>query len=693
MGKTGTGAGNVTKEEREKTPMIVSDKWIRISDDKKEVKIDEAMPKSTVKIILSVLDFDDGNEINITIFDNTDEDKKELTKVKAKVSGKTATTEDITIDKKWVAKKLKIKVEDPEYAGKSELEITPIEFAELKIQVIDCRSNQPVSNAKVKELIIKEGNVEKIKETFDRTKDRKNATPLIRNSMEVLQSLGFGANETIPADGNYNAAWRKNYNDHWDKSAPDCITELTSGNPPDDMMTLLINHYNSHRATNNNGILKIYIPKPLLENKKELTIEVGFFDFPIVLERINGGASNKVLRNNQESQGTGFNITWNGTQSTAWNGNFGWVIENGTEESSELKVSETITVKTDKDNVDFDSDILSTFHDNNKHFVLFAMQWCQPVWDGIEDDSTRSHVQDARYSNLNMHICTTYFDVAGSDPYGGKGYGKAESRNTGTYLWRSDGHRGIDLHAILGDNVFAVHGGIITTSNSTLGGNQSILQLVVNDNTLSVGYLHLNDYVLTNNQYAMSGQIIAHAGRTGNLGAISRWPGHVHLNLNVQPIHVIGIRNSLSQLYVNNLNVIPCNEYPLLFPCSCAITDNDNPVNCNFNNTTFVSPCWAVAELRCPHIWNDRNRRIQAQLRSIGLYSLSIDGQWGNLPTSATSTISRTRQGIYHFKENNNLLETLAGQTFNPANYDMDPDTDDDVLNNLVPINVDAPAL
>jgi hypothetical protein len=211
----------------------------------------------------------------------------------------------------------------------------------------------------------------------------------------------------------------------------------------------------------------------------------------------------------------------------------------------------------------------------------------------------------------------------------------------------------------------------------------------------------------------MCGLKIGIAGRTGNFSPAntrtqannyqpnSKYPDHVHLD-DGYGSHTTGILSFRNEIDEFNRICIPNYDYPLLLPCHCFVSlQNENPSGCNFNQS-FANTCWAGIELRCPHIWNNRNRRIQAQLRRLGLYpetrringqliTLLIDGLWGNLPTSATSTISNTRQGIYTFKSANNLLVTLEGQAFNPANYDMNPDTDDEVLNNLVPINVDAP--
>ena len=559
-----------------------------------------------------------------------------------------------------------------------------LEFVELNIQVRDCRSNQTVNNARVHKLFIKDGGTDRIKQTFTRDLERKDTgdtAALVKSSMEVLKTLGFGTDTTIPnTNASYEAngaAWRKHYNDYWKEAVPDCDLSIESGRPSNEMMKYIVDHYNSHRATDANGILKIYIPKPLLEDEKTLTIEVGFHDFPIVLERVEGGNVSSILRNEEESAGTGFNVSWNGTQSTAWGGNFGWVVNNisGEEQqTSELKVSETITIKTDAQNNDFDDSVLSTFHDDTKHFVLFAMQWCQPVWDGIEDRGSANetivvnnapnvYIQDDNLMNLNMHIVTSW--------HGGskKTYGTTRHQDINSWVVEA-----VDIHTEEGQTLeFAVHAGdVVLRHNSPSAGNYVTLSW--GGANLQLRYLHMASFSVADG-YIMCGTIVGTAGRTGNFP--DRFPCHVHLDDGqTNPRNGI-IVNRDTEIDEWNRICIPTYNYPMLFPCCCGIPSvNHNASRCNFSNTNIVTSCWAVNEMRCPYMWNSRNRRIQAQLRNLGLYNGSIDGSWG----------TGTRDAIQTFKRRNDLLVNIPEQ-----DRDMNEEVDDPVLNEQVPINVIIP--
>jgi len=121
----GNNASSVAKESKEEIeipPKVTSSRWVRISEEGEETNIDKAMPDSSVKIVLTVLKLD-GKSVSITIIDEED---KELKDVNATVSGTTATSDEVKINK-WVGKKIKIRVkENPfeqEYTG-AELEIT-----------------------------------------------------------------------------------------------------------------------------------------------------------------------------------------------------------------------------------------------------------------------------------------------------------------------------------------------------------------------------------------------------------------------------------------------------------------------------------------------------------------------------------------------------------------------------------------
>ncbi|MDR2010224.1 MAG: OmpH family outer membrane protein [Bacteroidales bacterium] len=102
---TGTGATEVVKV---KMPKVISSKWI----DDKGMEIKKIMPNSSVKISLKVLDLNDGDRVTITIFDDTDENKKELIEISAKVNNKEAISENIQVKKEWDKKKIQIKVKD-----------------------------------------------------------------------------------------------------------------------------------------------------------------------------------------------------------------------------------------------------------------------------------------------------------------------------------------------------------------------------------------------------------------------------------------------------------------------------------------------------------------------------------------------------------------------------------------------------
>lgn len=66
--------------------------------------------------------------------------------------------------------------------------------------------------------------------------------------------------------------------------------------------------------------------------------------------------------------------------------------------------------------------------------TLFAMRWCQPIWDGIENPEAEKRINEQVYIQKNqhrvsnMHVVTMYADLGGTDKFGGKGYGLYERR-------------------------------------------------------------------------------------------------------------------------------------------------------------------------------------------------------------------------------------------------------------------------
>ena len=561
--------------------------------------------------------------------------------------------------------------------------VSNIVVHELRIKVIDCRSNAAITNAMVKKIALTIGSNKEIIEEFDRTADKDALTTTgAEGSIDALKKLGYGINDakkTTYSEG----VWRDHYNSYWSARVAGFTKLKTDETPSDAMMEYIKKEYNSHRCTDENGVLCVQIPILSSEGATETTsvkVEVGFWDFPVVLE-------GTVSRPN-ENRATEFSVRWNGTQSTEWNKGFGWEIHYNNA-SDELKVSEEMATQYNSESQDFDITNPSKFYkkddSNTGHFALLAMQWCQPVWDGIDDNGTSQntangssvYIQDNNYRDLNMHIVTCW--------HGGskKTYGTTRHRDNHSWVVEA-----IDIHTINGQTVeFAVHAGNVALRyDSPSAGNYVTLSW--GGANLQLRYFHMASFSVAAG-YVMCGRIVGIAGRTGNFP--DKYPCHVHLDDGQTDPREGIIVNRDTAIDEHNRFCIPIYDYPMLFPCYCGIpSTNHNASGCDFSKTNIVTDCWAVGEMRCPHMLgeNKRNRRIQAQLRQLDYYTKSIDGQWGSLPTSATSAMSNTRQGIYNFKNDNNLLVALEGQTFNPANYDMDPVADDPILNNLVPLNI-----
>ena len=266
-------------------------------------------------------------------------------------------------------------------------------------------------------------------------------------------------------------------------------------------------------------------------------------------------------------------------------------------------------------------------------------------------EQIKTYIQKKEITNLHMHIVTTYFDGKGSiTPYGGKGYGKCEYPKNNPTKWRGDeGHRGIDIHAKVGDSIYAVHGGIISNQlfspsaakpYDTMWHRGRYVNLNFSSHLIS--YLHLSKFIESlDKKRVMAGRIIGKAGRTGNFNPDgeylsstyqTKWPGHVHLNIQCKG-ETVGFRNAPDEL---NKICVPYNEIPLLFPCCCEITlDSESPQNqnCSFNIAKFTKECWAVAELKCPYMNDDYTSeddvfRVQAQLRYLNEKPSSEEGNF-----------------------------------------------------------------
>lgn len=433
----------------------------------------------------------------------------------------------------------------------STLVVSDIEVSELRIKVVDCRTNKVLKNFQTSKVKISNG-IQTIEREFNRLKDVQNIdeTDKIKGSLLALQKLGYEtADKETAADKlpkNYDETWRGYYNSYWSDRIPD-FEELAEGNPSESMMTYIIKEYNNHRTTDANGLLRIQIPNKLLDNK-EVTIEVGFFNFPVVLEKVNNDSrSNTVLRNSDsEDSETGFAIKWNSgnNQDKSWKGNFGWKIHKGTT-TSEFKFSEEFKIKSDTSKFEkFNSDSCSQFYDENvidsPHYFLFALQWCQPIYDFVDDpDCDPKRSNDDTFVNmkhgtgedekwirgLNLHMP--------SNVNTGAYYGRRATTGE-TIMPRGGTHNGIDLYSGPTGNypVFAVHAGKITKKNSTTYGHAGGLALQGTGHP-SFYYAHLGEEV-EEKDWVMAGQIIGisnitkSASDSGINSYYSPYPYHLH---------------------------------------------------------------------------------------------------------------------------------------------------------------------
>ena len=327
-------------------------------------------------------------------------------------------------------------------------------------------------------------------------------------------------------------------------------------------------------------------------------------------------------------------------------------------------------------------EVFSSFYEGHTkeppEYVVWALVWCQPVWDDLEDPndphttSQKVYAQTKEDRHRRMHIVTLYRDLAGSEDYGGKGYGMLEFVTAPK--WRSKdkptdergGHRGFDIYARKGDPVFALQGGtirFIPGKPGSVSGNYA----QVAGTAGAVATLHLSAFENRDLKRVRAGTLIGRAGRTGNLGEISANPTHVHLNAGANEYRS-SVRDAIDAA---NQIVVPTNESPLAFPCACEVTlAEQNPEPCRFGVTQFASQCWAVAELCCPHMASpaQRERRIQAQLRHLFesqatsatnpyLAPGPLDGSPGPIPKKEGDRVPASRAAIHAFRVANGLPE------------------------------------
>lgn len=379
-----------------------------------------------------------------------------------------------------------------------------------------------------------------------------------------------------------------------------------------------------------------YIGVPVARIKEGFKIRISFSDFAIINEK-------EGWRSDHEKKPTGFRIEWQDTQNVD-SGKWGWRLKHPGEDSEATEFMSRLELTipaapdydwkklTDDEREEAGFSPFYTTVEDHPAFVFFALVWCQPVWDGIADPpkgfdiNEDAYIKKSEERNRNFHVVTMYRSVGGSEGIlSGKGYGLYEAFTTYPKYrlkkFNDDDqpvgwHTGIDIHAGVGDYVFAVHGGKVKLHNAVAGekaGDWIYLSWKGKGRT-SISLLHLDSFIAANNSHVQAGAIIGIAGRSGNLK--DRYPGHCHLTM--------GFNNSLHKTPEDKENkaCIPYNDSPLLFPCKCIVLDSDPdteakevPTNCNFSNT-YATNCWARAELKCPFMAGDdkKERRLQAQL-------------------------------------------------------------------------------
>jgi len=484
----------------------------------------------------------------------------------------------------------------------------------------------------------------------------------------------------------------------------------------------------------------IFIPIPLGALEQRMEVEVGFREVAVVAEatlkayEAGGVRLHRVTQQRVQDDGalgdlepkpgaTLFSVEWvEGAQGSEWDKPWGWRCGNDLRASDderrsfkELRTSWKLEIPpfTQEELADpARSADWSTLHRRTKAFsmfhgadqpelVLFALTWCQPVWDDLDDplpwSSAALGANNATYAwpgtppvclGLHMHVVTQFYDLGGTDPYGGKGYGLYEHDQPGPTRWRGgDGHHGMDIHARVGDAIFAVHAGRMTyhAAAGEIGNLVNVAWDAPGGQWRRIGYGHLTAKVGDAPRQVRAGEIVARAGRTGNLRPTSDQAGHVHINLGA-------VANSLHDAPPPASQIcIPFNERtPLLLPCRCEVKHEAAALGgCNFEHVSVTlkmgdvvgssavvpQTCWAVGELACPHMPrpsagdladlssddpNKVKRRVQAQLRyllnkgeiaSPGLgvtstaYALALGGDLGTYPEEVTAKAKANLRG------------------------------------------------
>lgn len=317
-----------------------------------------------------------------------------------------------------------------------------VQYETVRIKVLDVRSGRPIRNARVKRLIIDasghrigatqidfdaNATVKNAEHAFSYNPDYKTSYSLEKRAQIALNELGFYVGNP---DGALGQNSETQYERYWNSRVLDGsfdVSERENGNLPKKHLQSIIDEYLNFRETDENGVLTIRIPLNLFLNRT-IKLEVGFWEFPVTVERRkHQQQTSQLIRsaiNPNTEADTDFSVRWIDNQESGWNsGNpdaehFGWHVENPQNSTTRnLKVNEILDIKTQTTGNAVQTNILSFFFDPVVypfHFVLFGMQWCQPVWAPIPSSATHKII--GKISPINGYPQSTFSKILSNEP-------------------------------------------------------------------------------------------------------------------------------------------------------------------------------------------------------------------------------------------------------------------------------------
>ncbi|MCG8697046.1 MAG: hypothetical protein MI922_03260, partial [Bacteroidales bacterium] len=199
---------------------------------------------------------------------------------------------------------------------KIKFEKKKVAYETLKIKVLDCRSNEPVRDARVNKIVLKGAydiTTDFNSEEFNEDMGEASSGNKIKQSQQALEGLGFDTNGPGTAYGDNG---RSAYNAYCESRFPELVQDsiiekVEEGNPPDEMLDYIIEEYNNNYTTDSNGLLNLKIPRYLLD--AATTLELGFIH-PVILEATHKNVKDNddviARENDATGNGTGYQITW-----------------------------------------------------------------------------------------------------------------------------------------------------------------------------------------------------------------------------------------------------------------------------------------------------------------------------------------------------------------------------------------------